>query len=233
MKQRTSELHGGHVEPPLNILVVGATGGTGRATVEQLWRDGHHVTAFSRSAKVLADGSERLVAVSGDVTSAGELDRAVRGQDVVIVTLGISENPLRVRLLGSTRTPRDVRSVGTRNVIAAMRKHGVRRLVVQSSFGVGQTRGLLRFVDQLFFNLVLKPQIDDTEAQEQAVRASGVDWVIAQPVHLTDQNSDALPFLSDTGQARLMKVARKSVARFLALAAREPEYIGKSVAVSG
>ena len=33
-----------------NILVVGATGGTGRATIERLVQDGHRVTAFSRHA---------------------------------------------------------------------------------------------------------------------------------------------------------------------------------------
>jgi len=220
-------------EEPLNILVVGATGGTGRVTVEQLLNEGHKVTAFSRSSSKLADGSGRLVTINGDVTVPAELDRAVCGQDVVIVTLGISENALLVRFFGTTRTPGDVRSAGTRNVIFAMRKHGVKRLVVQSSFGVGETRGRLRFVDQLFFNLILKPQIDDTEVQEREVRDSGVDWVLAQPVHLTDEESDTLPFLSSQGQARMMKVARKSVARFLALAARESDYIGKSVAISG
>ncbi|WP_428353016.1 NAD(P)-binding oxidoreductase [Methyloprofundus sp.] len=141
------------------------------------------------------------------------------GQQVVIVTLGISENPIRVRFFGTASTLNNVRSAGTRNVITAMRKHGVQRLVVQSSYGVGETRGLLRFVDQLFFSLILKPQIEDTEIQEQVVRDSGVDWVIAQPVHLTDEDSSTIPFLSTKGETRLMKVARKSVARFLALAA--------------
>ena len=217
----------------LNVLVVGATGGTGRATVEKLLGEGHNVTAFSRSADTLADGSAQLVTVNGDVINAGDVERAVRGQDVVIVTLGIAENPLRVRLFGTARTPGNVRSAGTRNVIAAMRKHGVRRLVVQSSFGVGETRGLLGFVDRLFFRLILKPQIEDTEVQEMLVRDSGIDWVIAQPVHLTDDESGTPPFLSAKGQARLMRVARRSVAQFLALAAREPDYVGKSVAISG
>jgi len=222
-----------NVQEQLNTLVVGATGGTGRATVETLLNEGHTVTAYSRSANELADGSDRLVTINGDVTDTAELDRAVRGKHVIIITLGINENPLRVRFFGTSHTPSDVRSVGTRNVITAMHKHGIQRLVVQSSYGVGETRGFLRFVDQLFFNLILKPQIEDTEAQEKEVRESGVDWVIAQPVHLTDEDSSALPFLSTKGQTRLMKVARKSVAKFLALAAREPDYIGKSVAISG
>lgn len=217
----------------LNILVVGATGGSGRATVEKLLSEGHRVTAYSRSANQIIDDSGRLVTINGNVTDSIELDRATKGQQVIIVTLGINENPLRVRFFGSARTPNDVRSMGTRNVITAMRKHGVQRLIVQSSFGVGETRGLLGFVDQLFFNLILKPQIDDTEAQEKEVRNSGLDWTIAQPVHLTDEDSGVFPFLSAKGQTRLMKVARKSVAKFLALAARESGYIGQSIAISG
>ena len=43
-------------------------------------------------------------------------------------------------VLGSASTPIDVRSTGTRNVIDAMHRCGVRRLVVQTSYGVGATR---------------------------------------------------------------------------------------------
>jgi len=114
-----------------------------------------------------------------------------------------------------------------------MRKHRVRRLVVQSSYGVGETRGSLRSVDRLFFSLLLKPQIADTEVQELEVRESGVDWVLAQPVHLTDEESDEMPFASADGQVREWKISRKGVAEFLALAAQTPEYVGQSVALSG
>ena len=139
------------------------------------------------------------------------IDAAVPGHDAVVVTLGIAENPLRVRLFGSTATPIDVRSTGTRNVIAAMRRHGVRRLAVQSSFGVGTTRDRLRWVDRLVFALLLKPQIEDTETQEQAVRGSGLEWVIAQPVHLTDDASDTPAVASPQGHAQTWSVSRRQV----------------------
>ena len=215
------------------ILVVGATGGTGRATIEHLVQDGHRVTAFSRHADSLAELSELVTAFNGDATNPNDVERAVEGHDAVIVTLGIAENPIRVRLFGTARTPIDVRSVGTRNVIAAMKKHGVRRLVVQSSYGVGETRGKLRFVDSLFFSLLLKPQIADTEVQELDVRESSVDWVLAQPVHLTDDEADAMPFASDSGEVRDWKISRRGVARFLARVAQTSEYTQKAVALSG
>lgn len=217
----------------LKILVVGATGGTGRATIQQLAAEGHQVTAFSRHADAVATGSELITAFAGDATNPDDVDRAVRGHDAVIVTLGIAENPIRVRLLGTARTPIDVRSVGTRNVIAAMRKHGVHRLVVQSSYGVGETRDKLRWIDSLFFGVLLKPQMADTEVQEIDVRDSGVEWVLAQPVHLTDDDTDDMPFTSATGEVRDWKISRRGVARFLAQAAQRPDYVGQSVALSG
>ena len=218
---------------PQKVLVVGATGGTGRATIDELVKAGHRVTAFSRHADELADTSELVTAFNGDATNPADVDRAVGGHDAVIVTLGIAENPLRVRLFGAARTPLDVRSAGTRNVIAAMRKHGVRRLVVQTSFGVGETRNNLRLMDRLFFSLLLKPQIADTEVQELEVRDSDVDWVLAQPVHLTDDESDEMPFASTDGQVGEWKISRKGVARFLTRAVGGRDYVGQTVALSG
>ena len=221
------------MENSKKVLVVGATGGTGRATIDALLERGHRVTAFSRHAESLENTSDQLTLLNGDATNPDDVDRAVAGHDAVIITLGITENPLRVRLFGAAKTPNDVRSAGTHNVIAAMRKHGVGRLVVQSSYGVGETRSSLRWVDSLFFSLLLKPQIADTEVQELEVRDSGVDWVLAQPVHLTDDDSDEMPFASADGQVREWKISRKGVAQFLALAAQAPEYVGQSVALSG
>lgn len=221
------------MEQVQNVLVVGATGGTGRAAVEALLERGHRVTAFSRHAEALGIESDQLRSMNGDATDANDVERAVAGQDAVIVTLGITENPFRVRLFGAARTANDVRSAGTRNVIAAMRKHGVRRLVVQSSYGVGETRASLRWIDRLFFGLLLKPQIADTEVQELEVKQSGVDWVLAQPVHLTDDDVGALPFASAEGRVREWKISRKGVAQFLASAVQGAEYVGRSVALSG
>lgn len=220
-------------QKPQKVLVVGATGGTGRATIEQLVQEGHRVTAFSRNADALAETSDLVTAFNGDATNPADIDRAVRGHDAVIITLGIAENPLRVRLFGTARTPLDVRSTGTRNVITAMRKHGVSRLVVLSSYGVGETRDKLRWVESLFFGLLLKPQIADTEVQELEVRGSGVEWVLAQPVHLTNDDTDEAPFASVEGEVREWRISRKAVARFLARAAQAPDYIGQAVALSG
>ena len=217
----------------MKVLVVGATGGSGIAAVQSLLAAGHEVTAFARHADRLRHLSDRLALVNGDAMKPADVAQAVRGHDAVVVTLGISESTLRVRLLGSSGTPMDVRSSGTRNVIAAMRRHGVRKLVVQSSFGVGESRDKLTFIYRMFFKLLLKPQIADTELQEREVRASGLDWVMVQPVNLTDAAEEGRPFVSADGEVRGMKISRQRVGRFLAEAVQGSDYLGRSVALSG
>ena len=221
------------LQQPMRVLVVGATGGSGRAAVKELLDAGHRVTAFSRRASALDLTSVNLSTIDGDAMNADDLDRAVRGHDAVVVTLGITENPLRVRFFGSAGTPMDIRSAGTVNVIAAMRRHGVQRLVVQSSYGVGETRDNLRLMDRLVFGLLLKPQIADTEVQEEAVRGSDIDWVLVQPVHLTDDATDEAPFASIRGEVRGWSVSRDSVGKFLQRAVLDGEFVRRSVALSG
>lgn len=217
----------------MDIIIFGATGGSGHATVDELLARGHRVTACSRHATRLPD-VPALTRVDLDVMDAGAVRAVIPGHHAVVVTLGISENALAVRLRGSRSTAQDVRSTGTRNVVDAMRHHGIRRLVVQSSYGVGPTRDRLPWLERQFFRFVLAPQIADTERQEAIVRTSDLDWVLAQPVTLTDDDEVGPAFASVDGDVTAMKVTRRRVARFLADAATSPlPPEGSTVALSG
>lgn len=215
----------------MRVLVMGATGGSGRAAVDALVAEGHEVTAFARRASSAFAGRAGVRAVDGDAAQADDVDAAVRAQDAVVVTLGISENALRVRLRGSSGTPLDIRSRGTATVVAAMQRHGVRRLVAQSSYGVGETRDRLPFSSRVVFALVLRPQIADHERQERIVRDSGLDWTIVQPVNLTDDDEAATT--SRTGGVEGMKVSRRALGAVLAGLATGSADVAACVSVSG
>lgn len=217
----------------MKLLIVGATGGSGRAAVERALKLGHEITAFSRHASALNLNSPRLTTIDGDATDEQTMYAVMPGHDAVIVTLGISENPLRVRLFGPSATPMNVRSAGTRCVIEAMKAHQIRRIVVQASFGVGATRSKLRWIERAFFALLLKQQIADTELQDAAVVESGLDWVLVHPVHLTDGPDDAMPFYASDGATGAMKLSRRSVGNFLVHAATSAEFTGQTMALSG
>jgi len=215
----------------MNILVIGATGGTGRAVCDALIGCGHSVTAVARRASSLPP-RPALERIDGDATDIAFLERVMPGHDAVIVTLGITEPTLRVRFRGAQGTPDDVRSRGTAVVVEAARRAGVRRIVVQSSYGVGETRSLLGLLDRMFFALLIKPQIFDTEMQEAVLRGSGLDWTIVQPVHLIDDESDE-HFVSTDGRTRARKVSRRGVARVHTELVEGTAFVGRTVSVSG
>ena len=214
-----------------NIAVIGATGGSGKSTVEALLSAGHKVTAVSRSASKVF--GETIRCVDGSALDKEVLRTAIRGQDAVIVTLGITENPVRVRLFGPARTPANIRSAGTQSVIEVMKELGVKRLLVQTTFGTGPSRKYLRFIDRLFFNLLLKPQIEDTEWQDQFVRQSGLDWSITQPVHLTDTNQpEDSAYLSTTNEVGDWSISRKLVGEINAELVLENKASGNTFVIS-
>lgn len=214
----------------MRVLVVGATGGSGRAAVAALVRAGHEVTALSRHAAAMTGPGVR--GVDGDATDAATVDALVTGQDAVVVTLGISEGALAVRLHGPRGTAPDVRSRGTAVVVDAMRRHGVRRLVVQTSYGVGSSAARLPLVMRLLFAALLAPQIADTRRQARLVHASGLDWVEVQPVNLTDGDVSAPAFVAHDDRTASMKVARSQVGQVLADAVGRDDVVGRVLAVS-
>src|SRR5919201_5403132 len=77
---------------PTKMLVLGATGGTGREIVSQALQHGHKVTALVRRPEPDAGLPAGVRLLTGTVTDNPEaLDDAVRGQEVVISTLGVGK----------------------------------------------------------------------------------------------------------------------------------------------
>lgn len=217
----------------MKVVVFGGTGGTGRAAVRELLAGGHEVTAFSRHAERLDLHSERLRLVAGDALLPEDVERALSGQDAAVVSLGVNDNPLKVRLLHRSRTPLNVCSEGTRTIIQAMHRVGVRRLVVVSAYGVGETRAKLPWPLRTAYRLLLKEQISDKERQEQLVRNSGLDWIIVQPVELTNARPHGEVVASITGEVHHITVPRGDVGRFLASVVGGDQFLFRTVALSG
>ena len=161
----------------MNLLIIGATGGTGRALVDQALEQGHTVTALVRNpAKVRVD-HHNLTVIKGNVLDFDSVDKGVQGKDAVLSALGHKRWFIRTTIL----------SRGTENIVAAMEKHGVKRLVCETSLGVGNSRGRLG----LYYTLFVIPFITffyfmDKGRQEQIIRKSSLDWVIVRPGQLTN-----------------------------------------------
>jgi uncharacterized protein YbjT (DUF2867 family) len=189
----------------MKILVLGATGGTGRLVVRDAAAKGHSVVALVRSAaRANLPGAELI---EGDATNEITLGRALDGCDAVVSALGTGMGFRKVSLL----------TEATRALVPEMTRSGVRRLVCVSALGVGDSRGHGGFVfDRLFQPLLLSEAYKDKNRQEAAIRASSLDWVIVRPGMLTDDPAKGnVRAVIDLAGLNGGKIARADVARFV------------------
>lgn len=189
----------------MRILVLGATGGTGRLIVRDALVKGHSVVALVRS-KASAD-LPGVDMIEGDARDEGTLTRALDGCNAVISALGTGMGFRRVDLL----------AVATRALVTAMTRNGVRRLVCISALGVRDSHGHGGFVfDRLFQPLLLRHAYEDKDRQESAICASSLDWVVVRPARLTDDPArGSARAVTDLAAVKGGKIARADVARFV------------------
>lgn len=162
----------------MNVLILGASGPLGRALTREALRRDHHVTAFVRDRSRFDFAAHRSLRIAeGDVLEPGALDRPLLDQHAVICTLGVKQ----------TRDPVTLFSEGTDNVIRAMQRHNVRRLICVTGIGAGDSVGhgglVYDWISQPFF---LKTIYEDKTRQEELVQHCDRDWTIVRPARLTD-----------------------------------------------
>jgi putative NADH-flavin reductase len=190
----------------MNILIVGATRGIGLQLLEQALTVGHTVTALVRHPQKLPS-RERLRIIKGDILDPDSVELAMAGQDAVCCTIGVKVPWIRVTVF----------SEGTRNLLQAMKKLRIQRLVCVTGIGAGDSKGHGGFLyDSIFLPTLLSTIYADKDRQEALIKASDVDWTIVRPCFLINR-----PF---TGQYRVLtnmtgvtagKIPRADVAHFM------------------
>lgn len=191
----------------MKVLVLGATGATGRLIVDKAVAKGYEVVALVRSRARAADlvGAEL---VEGDARDPAALARAIAGCDAVISSLGTAISPFReVNLL----------STATRALVGVMERQNVRRLVCITGLGAGDSRGHGGFFfDRLFLPLLLRKVYQDKDRQEDAIRASTLDWTNVRPTVLNDKPAQGgVKALTDLSGVHGGTIARADVAEFV------------------
>ena len=208
----------------MKLIVFGSTGGTGRELVKQALDQGHHVTAYARNASKIEDLQHpNLELVIGDVLDLFSVEEAIEGNDAVFVTIGAAANRSNIR------------EAGTRNIVNAMQKCDVKRLVCQSSLGVGESRANLPFFTK--HNIVyifLRHAFADHERQEDVVKKCSLDWVIVRPPHLKDGPRTGSYHFGFTTTDRQIKhwISRADVADFMLKQITDDTYLHMAPGVS-
>lgn len=161
------------------VLVIGASRGIGLEAVKAALAAGHDVRAFARSAPQIPLSHPKLAKIAGDALNPADVAAAVQGADAVIQSLGASSVPELI--FGTT-----LFSDATRIMVRAMRDAGVRRLLMITGAGAGNSRGRISFLyDNVIFPLLLKRIYDDKDRAEEIVMKSGLDYTIVRPGLLT------------------------------------------------
>ena len=209
---------------PLRLLIIGATGGTGRQLVTQALERGHTVTALVRDPSRLQVDHPRLTVIQGDVLDEGSVEAAMRGQEAVLSALGHKRYFYPTRIL----------SDGTRNLLRAMETHGVARLVCETSLGIGDSAGRMGLYYTFFVIPVILPfYFWDKTRQERMIAESNVEWVIVRPGALTNgEKRGSSRHGRDVGGFFLtVSISRADVADFMLNQLASDSYLGAAPGV--
>jgi putative NADH-flavin reductase len=208
----------------MKLLIFGSTGSIGRQLVEQALEQGHTVTAFARNPEKLDIQHTNLKVVQGDVMDSASVEQAVQGQDAVLCVLG-----------SGAQRKGTIRSEGTRQIIQAMEKVGVQRLICQTTLGAGDSWENLNFFwKYIMFGAFLREVFADHEKQENEVKQSRLDWTIVRPGAFVDgdrtgQYRHGFPGTDKTAK---LKISRADVADFLLQQLANDAYLYKTPSLS-
>ena len=170
------------------VLVVGASGGTGRFIIGMLEESGYDVVPTSRNPERAAETVGGNFAWRRmDLTSTESVDAAVRDVDLVITAHGATEAQ-------GPNSPEQVDWIGTRHLIDAAGKIGVKHYVMISAASAGNPDAPL---NERFGNvLIWKGRAEDY------LRESGLPYTIVRGPGLRDNPGGQKPsFLSRADQA--------------------------------
>lgn len=204
----------------MRLLVIGASRGIGRQVVQQALSMGYQVTASSRNVRAIGLEHPQLQLLRADILDFFALQRVVPGHDAVVLSLGALPTFETIRLF----------SEGTRNLIDAMYAARIKRLIVVTGIGAGDSKGHGGFLyDRLFQPFVMRTLYRDKDRQEAIVRKSGLEWTIVRPGFLTNAGlTREYKVHTDLSGITAGKISRADVADFILTELEQPRYMSRT-----
>ncbi|CZQ97457.1 NAD(P)H-binding protein [Trichococcus ilyis] len=196
------------------VVIIGATGSVGRVARQLfLEKTNDELTLFSRRPERLKPiDPTREVSVSGDVMKAGELDKAISGQDVVFASLTGN--------LGKM----------AKAIVESMQRVGVKRLIFITSMGIyNEIPASVGSSGNLRSNPVLQTYRDAADV----IEASGLDYTIVRPGWFDSSNDTDYEITVKGEPFGGHDVSRKSIADLVLRLASDPNlYVRESVGIN-
>jgi putative NADH-flavin reductase len=210
----------------MRLAVFGATGGTGTQLVSQALDRGHQVVALARRPADVRIRHPRLSVVRGDVVVPGAADPVVDGADAALSALGI----------GYHRHATTVYSAGTGNILAAMDRAHVSRLLVVSTSSLRPPdpgRPAEWLLTRLLLRPILRRPYADMVLMEQGVRQSGIDWTLVRAARLTNGHGErAYRTAVDGTLSGCWSISRADLASYLLDSVLDPDSCHATVEIA-
>lgn len=208
----------------MRLTIFGGTGPTGRLVIDQACAAGHEVVAYARTP-VKLPSHERLSVVQGQLDDAAAISAAIDGSDAVLSVLGPGTRKADVAPL----------TTGYRNIVAAMRTHGVARLVAigtpsitHPDDGKDWKIGLLVAAIKTLQPAAYRALVDIGDI----IKCSGLDWTIVRVPFLTNGPVAASVTVRAVGGHGGIRLSRANAARFLLEAATGDGYVRQAPFIS-
>lgn len=199
----------------MKILVLGATGRTGKLLVEEAIKQGFNVNVLVRDENKLAVQSPAISVYVGSAVNPGDLLKAMQGCDAVLSTLNISRTfdfPW-----ATLRTPKDFLSASMKNIIGIAEQSKIEHIIVTTAWGVNETK---KDIPLWFYWLIRHSNIGyayrDHELQEGLLKNSTLNYTIVRPAGLTNSlKSKDIIVSFDNYPKPGLTISRKNVALFM------------------
>jgi putative NADH-flavin reductase len=207
----------------MRLAIFGATGGTGLEVTRQALEKGHSVRVLLRNPNRMPLSNEKMRIVLGNVLDHESVTKTILGADAVLSCLG------QRNLMRNTR----VVSVGTHLIMSVMKEQGVRRVVVESASGAGESLAQASLLQRVIFATLLWAPYQDKNLMEPDVKASGLEWTLVRPTALTNGQRTGKYVVSIGTAPKTFSVTRADVATAMLRAVEERLWIGEAPTVTG
>ncbi|MEM9798455.1 MAG: NAD(P)H-binding protein [Pseudomonadota bacterium] len=211
----------------MHFLIYGADGATGTRLVDQALAGGHRVRASVHDLGTPPRRDAALEWVESDVLKGEGLDRDMAGVDAVLNAVGIDAGP------DTVISPPPLHSEGTQNLLDAMRRAGVDRLVtISASFVETLSRGPVWF--EAAARLGLKSIFEDMAKMEEVLReARDIRWTALRPGWLLDEGpSGDIRVFDDVIPPDLIRTRTGDLAAYMLRCATEDLHIHETPAIA-
>lgn len=207
----------------MKLAIFGATGKTGHQLVEQALAAGHSVHALARDPAKMRIQHENLRVIAGNALDPVSVAEAVQGTEVVLSALGIGAG-----------NPEGAITQGVRNIVDAMHGHRLRRIIVMSSLGIGDSKGQipLTFKMAILAIPILRATMADIGRMEDFIRGTDLDWIIVRPGGLQDKPARGDYQVSTGRELRAGEIPRADVAAFMLKQLTDATYVRQAPGIT-